>query len=392
MGDQVLLELAGFLRQHLRGAELMARSQCDEFLVLSLETDKPTLTTIWQGLLAAFEEISLGVRHNLTLSAGIATYPTDADYRTSVREIAQKACHKATKIGNRVLTVASWEQVQFNESEDPKSRFDMRASAVIRAAVEECQSSLRQVDGVAIIWGLLACERELSQYIRESGLERKELREQMVLGSESSTTFSDEAKLLFAQCLTDAHRAGRNTIGVFELLIGCLGEPRVEKVLTSCGLSVGSLLTNLYRKGYFSSPETLLIGDLALSYRRIPALPPRKRVQKIGPAFGKNFDSEVWSLVAEAREEAIRGDHDMGLEHLYLALLARDGRDLNKAREILVQLGLPLVGQELPMPTADLLEFFHKLDSLFEEVTLELLRSKLLLTPRVMLLADLLEE
>ena len=391
-GDQVLLELAGFLRHHLQGAELMARSECDEFLVLSLETDKPTLGALWQGLIATFEEITLSISHNLTLSAGIATYPADASYRQSVREIAQTACHKASRLGNRVLTVATWEQVHFHEAEDPKAHFDMRAAAVVRAAVEECQSSRRQVDGLAIVWGLLACERDFSRVLRQAGLKQSELREQMALESETSTVFSAEAKQIFAQCLTDAHRAGRKTIGVFELLLGCLGEARVEHDLTQCGLSVGSVLTGLYRQGHFSSADTMLIGDLAMTYQRVRTLPARKRVKKLGPTFGNNFDAEVWSLIAEAREEAKLGNHDMGLEHLYLAFLSREGKNLERARELLVRIGLPLVGQESPMPTAELLEFFHKLDSNFEEVRVEIIRSKLYLEPQVVLLRELLDD
>ena len=136
----------------------------------------------------------------------------------------------------------------------------------------------------------------------------------------------------------------------------------------------------------------MLIGDLAMTYQRVRTLPARKRVKKLGPTFGNNFDAEVWSLIAEAREEAKLGNHDMGLEHLYLAFLSREGKNLERARELLVRIGLPLVGQESPMPTAELLEFFHKLDSNFEEVRVEIIRSKLYLEPQVVLLRELLDD
>ena len=136
----------------------------------------------------------------------------------------------------------------------------------------------------------------------------------------------------------------------------------------------------------------MLIGDLAMTYQRVRTLPARKRVKKLGPTFGNNFDAEVWSLIAEAREEAKLGNHDMGLEHLYLAFLSREGKNLARARGLLVKIGLPLIGQESPMPTADLLEFFHKLDSIFDVVSVETIRSKLSLEPRVILLVDLLDD
>ena len=44
------------------------------------------------------------------------------------------------------------------------------------------------------------------------------------------------------------------------------------------------------------------------------------------------------------------------------------------------------------MPTAELLEFFHKLDSNFEEVRVEIIRSKLYLEPQVVLLRELLDD
>lgn len=78
-GDRVLRSIASTLREHLRISDVVARWGGEEFLLLLPQTDKEAAVEKVQELLQLVAATELPVPHTATISAGIASYPSDAE-------------------------------------------------------------------------------------------------------------------------------------------------------------------------------------------------------------------------------------------------------------------------------------------------------------------------
>jgi diguanylate cyclase (GGDEF)-like protein/PAS domain S-box-containing protein len=113
VGDQTLASLAGVIRGAVRKVDLAARYGGEEFVVLLPETGKRKALVSAERLRDAVERASVvpggtpgGWR--VTISAGVATFPADADSPADLVLRADRALYEAKAAGkNRVVAAAS---------------------------------------------------------------------------------------------------------------------------------------------------------------------------------------------------------------------------------------------------------------------------------------------
>ena len=105
-GDAVLHKIARLISENLREIDFVARYGGEEFCVVLLDTDKNDAIMVAERICAkiskdrirAFDEIL-----DVTVSLGVATYPTNTLYSDVLLETADKALYKAKTSGkNRV--------------------------------------------------------------------------------------------------------------------------------------------------------------------------------------------------------------------------------------------------------------------------------------------------
>ncbi len=122
-GDQVLKQIGALLRKNLREVDTVARFGGEEFVLLLPDTDK-------RGAIAVAEKVRLLVEghrfmtedrkdtRNITISAGIASYPDDVEGMDDLIDHADIALYKAKELGrNRIQCYESAEEMQQKESE-----------------------------------------------------------------------------------------------------------------------------------------------------------------------------------------------------------------------------------------------------------------------------------
>ncbi len=112
-GDAVLKHVASLLGGQLRTVDHLARVGGEEFAIIMVETNLEDARLIMERLLAllAASPCTLpdnGGTVNVTLSAGIALMPDDADTTQMLFDAADKALYTAKRTGrNRVVTTAA---------------------------------------------------------------------------------------------------------------------------------------------------------------------------------------------------------------------------------------------------------------------------------------------
>ncbi|AOS45236.1 putative diguanylate cyclase AdrA [Lacunisphaera limnophila] len=109
-GDAVLQHVAGLLRGQLRTVDQLARIGGEEFAIIMLETGRDDAVQTIQRLLVLLGESPCTLADHpepvtVTLSAGLATMPEDADTQQGLFEAADKALYTAKRTGrNRLVT------------------------------------------------------------------------------------------------------------------------------------------------------------------------------------------------------------------------------------------------------------------------------------------------
>jgi diguanylate cyclase (GGDEF)-like protein/PAS domain S-box-containing protein len=109
-GDAALTALGRLLKTQMRETDIAARYGGEEFVLLLPETDKPQARVLAEQLrrviACQLEEQPpnpTGSRAGLTVSIGVATFPSDADNGTTLLEQADRALYAAKAAGrNRV--------------------------------------------------------------------------------------------------------------------------------------------------------------------------------------------------------------------------------------------------------------------------------------------------
>jgi two-component system cell cycle response regulator len=111
-GDAVLKHVAGVLAQQLRTVDHLARVGGEEFAIIMVETGAKDAQETMQRLLALLAESPCALPDNaekvaVTLSAGIAMMPEDADNTGALFEAADKALYTAKRTGRNRVIMAS---------------------------------------------------------------------------------------------------------------------------------------------------------------------------------------------------------------------------------------------------------------------------------------------
>jgi diguanylate cyclase (GGDEF)-like protein len=103
VGSQLLIDMANILRQQLRSTDLIYRYGGDEFIVLLPRTNVEETKKIALRISDAVkvEEFSIGEdqKYRLSLSIGVAQFPTDATSAKSIIEFADKMMYMSKKSG-----------------------------------------------------------------------------------------------------------------------------------------------------------------------------------------------------------------------------------------------------------------------------------------------------
>ncbi|MGB3341566.1 MAG: GAF domain-containing protein [bacterium] len=106
-GDKLLSHIADLLKDNLRDTDFVARYGGEEFVIVFPETSHPLALKVSERLRNAVEVKQLNVkgkgRKKMTISIGVATYPSNADNKVELVQIADRALYRAKKLGkNRI--------------------------------------------------------------------------------------------------------------------------------------------------------------------------------------------------------------------------------------------------------------------------------------------------
>jgi diguanylate cyclase (GGDEF)-like protein len=103
VGSQLLIDMAAVLRTQLRSTDLVYRYGGDEFIVLlprsNVEESKKIAIRMSEAVKASEFIIEGEKKYRLSLSIGIAEFPSDADSAKSIIEFADKMMYMSKKSG-----------------------------------------------------------------------------------------------------------------------------------------------------------------------------------------------------------------------------------------------------------------------------------------------------
>ncbi len=98
-GDEVLTKVAKIIKKSIRDTDIAARYGGEEFVVILPETTKELATTIADRIRTSIESSDSGTPKNITISAGIATFPKDSSTKENLIKKADQALYKAKELG-----------------------------------------------------------------------------------------------------------------------------------------------------------------------------------------------------------------------------------------------------------------------------------------------------
>ena len=122
VGDQVLRDVASILMKDMREVDTVARYGGEEFVIVLPETGSPGALLVAQRLRRAVEQAkffagSPGATERLTISIGIATFDSDAQFKSDLIEFADAALYAAKSTGrNQVVLYSDLKRAQHREA------------------------------------------------------------------------------------------------------------------------------------------------------------------------------------------------------------------------------------------------------------------------------------
>ena len=107
-GDAILKEVAGLFQKCVRNSDIVARYGGDEFAIILTETNMEDAIGIANRLTLLVEETSFDhdevlPHETLTISVGVASYPTDASEKTELVAKADQALYEAKTQGGNLV-------------------------------------------------------------------------------------------------------------------------------------------------------------------------------------------------------------------------------------------------------------------------------------------------
>ena len=101
-GDQAIMDIALIIRQCIRESDVACRYAGDVFALLLLDSDAVTATKPYERIRQAVME---KYRGQLTISAGLASFPRDASSKVTLIDKVMEALSKAKKTGKNTVHV-----------------------------------------------------------------------------------------------------------------------------------------------------------------------------------------------------------------------------------------------------------------------------------------------
>lgn len=110
-GDRCIMEVMRVFNRHLRETDILARFGGDEFTVLLPDTAPETARDIADRVRTALVGLDLlsayqGPVKTLSMSAGVASFPGDADEMKKLKDAADKALYRAKENGRNQVACA----------------------------------------------------------------------------------------------------------------------------------------------------------------------------------------------------------------------------------------------------------------------------------------------
>ncbi|HWH84092.1 MAG TPA: EAL domain-containing protein [Burkholderiaceae bacterium] len=150
VGDHLLQELAGRMRQVVRGQDLVARMGGDEMCVLLHDVrDGAHASEIAERILVALRapvELQSGVQHHVTVSAGIAVFPQDGTDTATLLRHADIAMYRAKAAGRD-----GWALFGAHDGGPAEARLNLELE--LRTAIAEGQLVLHFQPRVNVVTG-----------------------------------------------------------------------------------------------------------------------------------------------------------------------------------------------------------------------------------------------
>lgn len=110
-GDTVLKRISQVLRRCIRDSDFVARYGGEEFVVILVETSKKQAATVAERIRKAVADLKL--KERVTISGGIASFPTDAVSEARLFEYADKALYRAKAEGKNKICLFYKERRRF---------------------------------------------------------------------------------------------------------------------------------------------------------------------------------------------------------------------------------------------------------------------------------------
>lgn len=99
-GDEILRELGRVLRENIRPQDICCRYGGEEFAILLPDTSEEDAMVVAERLRTAVESAKLmGTSMTLTISLGVATYPTHGEWQDELVSRADQALYQAKQLG-----------------------------------------------------------------------------------------------------------------------------------------------------------------------------------------------------------------------------------------------------------------------------------------------------
>jgi diguanylate cyclase (GGDEF)-like protein len=105
-GNQLLVDLARTIREHVRASDLVARFGGDEFVILQPETDREAAMVIAERIRVAAHAASDAAGGERSVSAGVAVYPMRATTADDLFKAADDALYRAKRSGKNKVEAA----------------------------------------------------------------------------------------------------------------------------------------------------------------------------------------------------------------------------------------------------------------------------------------------